>query len=581
MTLDGEGAARIERDLALLYGPEQAAVVRGRFDHLLTEYAQQRAADKPPIEPLSERDAVLITYGNTLLGAGEPPLDTLGHFLSEHVGGAISIVHLLPIFPYSSDDGFSVVDYRAVNPELGDWPNVRALAEQYGLALDLVLNHCSRSHRWFHDFVAGRVTAKEWFIEADPNEPKLALVTRPRSTPLLTPVDVGVEGRRWVWTTFSPDQVDLNFKNPEVLVAFVGILLLYLRMGARMLRLDAVAYVWKTLGTTCTSLPEVHAIVRILRALVDVAEPGTLLLTETNVPTPENLSYLGQGDEAHLVYQFSLPPLLLHALWRGDTTVLRNWLLALPEPPPGTAYLNFTASHDGGGLRPLEGLIETHERDAMLADMRARGGFVSPRRLADGSEAPYELNISYFSALHDHDGEEMRFARFLLTQTLAMSLRGLPALYIHSLLATANDFHGVEQTGNLRAINRRRWDWGELSYLLQQPHAIHTRCLRTLTQRLRVRAQHPAFHPQAAQQVLDLGDKVFGLVRAAQDGEAVLCVFNFTGEPQRVALTALPFIPHPAGDLLETRAVLRTGESLELAPYATAWLVPGPVGEAA
>ncbi|MEJ2654627.1 MAG: sugar phosphorylase [Acidihalobacter sp.] len=575
MKLDSVRAGHVEVDLALLFGEEQASALRVRLDGLLTEHALQRDADKPPLEALSERDAVLITYGNTLSAAGEAPLDTLGHFLKEYVGEAVSIVHLLPIFPYSSDDGFSVVDYRAVNPELGDWSNVRALAEHYGLALDLVLNHCSRSHHWFHDFLAGRPNAKDWFIEADPHEPALGLVTRPRSTPLLTPVDVSGRGRRWIWTTFSPDQVDLNFRNPEVLLAFAEILLMYLRQGARLLRLDAVAYVWKTLGTPCTSLPEVHAVVRILRALMDTAEPGSLLLTETNVPSAENLSYLGQGDEAHLVYQFSLPPLLLHALWRGETSVLQAWLAELPEPPSGTAYLNFTASHDGVGLRPLEGLIDAAERDAMLADMRARGGFVSPRRMADGRESPYELNISYFSALAGDDGEDMQLARFLLTQTLALSLRGLPALYIHSLLSTPNDMRGVEQTGQLRAINRRRWDWGELNHLLGQPETVHSRCLRELTRRLRLRAGQAVFDPQAAQSVLDLGAELLGVLRTAADGRRVLCLFNFTGERQRIGLDALPSGLNDAEDLLGSRAVLRLGAELELEPYAAVWLPAG------
>ena len=572
MKLDSVRARHVEDDLTLLFGEAQAPALRTHLDGLLTDHALLREADKPPIDALDERDAVLIAYGDSLSAAGETPLDTLGRFLTEHVGDAVSIVHLLPIFPYSSDDGFSVVDYRMVNPELGDWSNVRALAEHYGLALDLVLNHCSRSHHWFHDFLAARPNAKDWFIEADPHEPALGLVTRPRSTPLLTPVDVSGRGRRWIWTTFSPDQVDLNFRNPDVLLAFAEILLMYLRQGARMLRLDAVAYVWKTLGTPCTSLPEVHAVVRILRALVDTAEPGTLLLTETNVPSAENLSYLGEGDEAHLVYQFSLPPLLLHALWRGDTSVLQAWLAELPEPPPGTAYLNFTASHDGVGLRPLEGLVDTAERDAMLADMRMRGGFVSPRRMPDGRESPYELNISYFSALAGDDGEDRQLARFLLTQTLALSLRGLPALYIHSLLGTPNDMHGVEQTGQLRAINRRRWDWGELSHLLGQPETVHARCLQELTRRLRMRGTHPAFDPQAAQTVLDLGAELFGVVRTAADGRRVACLFNFTGERRQLALQVLPLEVNETEDLLGTRAALRLGDELELEPYAAVWL---------
>lgn len=572
MRLDSTQISNLEDDLGLLFGARRVSELCARLDGLVAEHDLLRDTEKPPIEALSERDAVLIAYGDTLSAAGEAPLDTLRDFLAEHVGDAVSIVHLLPIFPSSSDDGFSVVDYRTVNPELGDWDNVRALAKNYGLALDLVLNHCSRSHRWFQDFLADHPHARGWFIEADPHEPALGLVTRPRSTPLLTPVDVSGRGRRWIWTTFSPDQVDLNFHTPEVLLAFASILLMYLRQGARLIRLDAVAYVWKSLGTACTSLPQVHAVVRILRMLVDAAEPGTLLLTETNVPSAENLSYLGQGDEAHLVYQFSLPPLLLHALWRGKADVLRAWLAQLPEPPTGTAYLNFTASHDGVGLRPLEGLVEPVERDAMLADMRQCGGFVSPRRLPDGRESPYELNISYLSALANDDGEDRQLARFLLTQTLMLSLRGVPALYIHSLLGTPNDRHGVEQTGRLRAINRRRWDRAELDYLLGRPETVHARCLAELTNRLRVRAGHPAFDPRAQQTLLELPDALLGLVRTAADRRRVVCLFNLTGEPHRVPMAVLPFAVRASQNLLGTLAVRLSGDALELEPYAAAWL---------
>lgn len=572
MTFESNVAARLVDDLAFLYGAETAQAVCRRIEGMLAEYAIERHPELPVIGELSERDALLITYGNTLYGAGEPPLDTLKRFLLEYVGEAISIVHLLPIFPYSSDDGFAVVDYYAVNPELGSWDNVSALADYYGLALDLVLNHCSRSHRWFQDFIAGRASVKEWFIEADPNDPRLALVARPRSTPLLTPVDVSGQERRWIWTTFGPDQVDLNYQNPEVLLAMIAIMLFYIRQGARVLRLDAVAYIWKTLGTSCTSLPQVHAIVRILRRVADAAEPGTLLLTETNVPMAENLSYLGQGDEAHLVYQFPLPPLLLNALWREDAAVLRNWLDALPEPPSGCAFLNFTASHDGIGLRPLEGLIDEAERDAMLDAMRERGGFVTPRRLPDGREAPYELNITYYSALEAGDGEEAQLARFLLSQTVMMSLKGVPAIYIHSLFATSNDLRGVEQTGRVRAINRRRWDWGELKGLLERPDSVAARCLGEMTRRLRVRSGLAPFHPQASQHALELPGALLGIVRESMQGERLLCLFNFTGTSQSVPLSMLPCAPDADADYLGAAGVRRVGESLELAPWGSAWL---------
>ncbi|AOV16553.1 hypothetical protein BJI67_05240 [Acidihalobacter aeolianus] len=532
-----------------------------------------------PRPPLSERDALLITYGNTFSAPGEAPLATLRRFLRDHVGSAISLVHLLPIFPYSSDDGFSVVNYREVNHELGNWDNIVAIGAEYGLALDLVLNHCSRSHLWFQDYIRGEAPGRDYFVEADPDDPRLALVTRPRNSPLLTPVEVRDQGSRWVWTTFSADQVDLNFANPAVLLEFVDILLDYIRHGARIVRLDAVAYLWKKLGTPCINLPETHAVVKCLRLVVDAVAPGTQLLTETNVPQAENLSYFGDGDEAHLIYQFSLAPLLLHALTLGRTSALRTWASAVPAPPPGASYVNFTASHDGVGLRPLEGLVSEADRDALLRRMRERGGYVSMRRLPDGRDSPYELNISYFSALGGDDGEVAQLARFLLAQTVALSLQGVPALYVQSLIATESDLLGVERTGQTRAINRRRWDYGELSGLLAREGSVQARCLSEIVRRLKLRQAHRAFHPEAAQQILDSDDGVFAVLRTPRPVDRgvsmpVLCLFNFTPEVREVDIGAVcdDNGRQSVVDLIGNRRLACPRRMIRLPAYASMWI---------
>ncbi|OBS08810.1 sugar phosphorylase [Acidihalobacter prosperus] len=578
MALSSNVKERATELLGALYGCEGAKETLAGLERLLTEVLGSPSM-KRPRPALSERDALLITYGNTFSAPGEAPLATLLRFLKQHVGDAISLVHLLPIFPYSSDDGFSVVNYREVNAELGGWQDVEQIAEHYGLALDLVLNHCSRSHLWFQDYIRGETPGRDYFVEADPADPRLALVTRPRNSPLMTPVEVRDQGSRWVWTTFSADQVDLNFANPAVLLEFAAILMDYIRRGARVVRLDAVAYLWKTLGTPCINLPETHAVVKCLRLLVDEAAPGTLLLTETNVPQTENLSYFGDGDEAHLIYQFSLAPLLLYALTLGRTAALQAWAVSLPPPPPGGGYVNFTASHDGVGLRPLEGLVSEADRDALLRRMRERGGYVSMRRLPDGRDAPYELNISYYSALAGDDGEAAQLSRFLLAQTVALSMQGVPALYVQSLIATESDLLGVERSGQTRAINRRRWDYGELSALLAREGSVQMRCLSEIVRRLKLRRAHPAFHPEAAQEILETEDGVFAVLRTpppSPGSQAVpmLCLFNFTPETREADVTPLCDEDGRQSlvDVIGNRRIACPRGLMRLPAYAALWL---------
>ncbi|MEJ2061505.1 MAG: sugar phosphorylase [Gammaproteobacteria bacterium] len=568
-----ESRAKALEILNTLYGDAQGGGVLARIE---AETARHRPAlNRQRRHGLTERDTVLITYGNTLTAPGMQPLATLAEFLDSWVGDAVGLVHLLPIFPYSSDDGFSVIDYRQIDPALGDWSDVARVGEHYGLVLDLVLNHCSRSHAWFQGYLRGDAKTRDYFIEADPNDPRLTLVTRPRSSPLLTPVDVHEGGRYWVWTTFSADQVDLNFANPDVLLEMIDLLLFYATQGARIIRLDAVAYLWKELGTACISLEQTHAVVRLLRLVMDTAAPGVQLLTETNVPQSENLSYFGNGDEANLIYQFSLPPLLLHALVCGRTHALTEWASTLPGPPPRATYLNFTASHDGVGLRPLEGLIDDEERDELLRRMRERGGYVSTRSMPDGRDAPYELNISYYSAMDAGDGEDAHMARFLLAQTVALSLRGVPALYIHILLATPNDTAGVERSGHTRAINRRRWDYGELQTLLARPDTPQGIALREMVRRLRIRGRLPQFHPDAAQQILDLEEGLFGLLRTSHEGQPLIALFNFTSETRTVKLPkAVTELAEEWIDALSDQEISLARKGTEVPSYACLWLMP-------
>lgn len=528
-------------------------------------------------------DTILITYPDMINALGELPLRTLNRFLKEHLKEAFSIVHLLPFFPFSGDDGFAVEDYRSVRPGLGTWDDIHQIGTNFSLMMDLILNHVSRYHPWFKDYLDGIAPARNYFIETDPST-DLRNVVRPRSTPLLTHV-ITSRGPRYIWTTFSAEQIDLNYHNPDVLFEFLDLLLYYISHGARIIRLDAIAYLWKKIGTPCIHLPETHEIVKLIRDFLSLTAPGTILLTETNVPQEENLSYFGEGDEAHMVYQFPLPPLLLHALLRENSTILTGWLRSLPEPPPGCTFLNFTASHDGIGLRPAEGILPPDEIAGLVHHCRKRAGRITSRKQPDGSEAPYELNITYFDALGEENtaspaARHRQLQRFVCSQLVSLQLKGIPAIYFNSLVAAPNDLERVKKLGYARAINRTKWQEKELLRRISS-RGIPGRAFHTLVRALRIRRKIPSFHPDGLQRVLNLGEQVLAVERRSPDGrQAVLCLNNLTGKRHVVHLDRNEehsFRRGPWRCPLSERQRGANGRVV-LAPYETVWLVQSGSG---
>ncbi len=570
---------RIRERLGRLYGEEALPGLMDRLALIIGRYGV--GADCPQeaagCAPWDQTDVVLISYGDMVCANNEAPLATLRRFLEQHVGDAISAVHLLPMFPYSSDDGFAVIDYRQVNPALGDWSQVDALAEDYRLMLDLVINHVSSQSRWFRAYTNGMAPERHYFIEVDPKT-DLSAVVRPRTSGLLRSVQTPY-GERQVWATFGQDQIDVDFSNPDVLFEYLDIVLFYVYHGAQIIRLDAVAYLWKQLGTPCIHLPQTHEVVKLLRDLLALVAPTVLLVTETNVPHAENISYFGSGDEAHLVYQFSLPPLLLHAIHTGNGRHLTEWAASLAPPPTGCTYFNFTASHDGIGVLPLEGLLPRSQLDALVTAMEARGGLVSRRSGPDGSATPYELNITYFDAVGVPGDQEASILRFLCAQTIAISLQGVPGLYFNSLLGASNNVRGAEQSGRARTINRQKWALPELETLVGE-NSTHQarRLLPEYLRRLRIRARQSAFHPDGPQQVLELPAGLFGVRRDAPDNsQSLWMIANLTGAPVQLGFGRLVRRPreHRWTELIG--GWRQSGEQLpsrfELEPYQVAWLV--------
>ena len=563
----------IASHLAFLYGAAQAESLTARLDRLAAQFRRQRPVVPPP-PPLSHQDVVLITYPDQFRSPAEQPLETLRRFLQEYATPYISAVHILPFYPYSSDDGFSVIDYRQVNPAFGRWDHIHSIAAEMRLMVDAVINHISAQSPWFQAFLRGDPRYRHYFIVVDP-QADLSHVVRPRDLPLLTPFQVGGQTLH-LWTTFSADQIDLNYANPQVLLEILDLLLFYVRHGASIIRLDAIAFLWKEIGTPCIHLPQTHRIIQLMRALLADLAPHVYLITETNVPHRENLSYFGDGaNEAHLVYQFALPPLVLDALVRGQATTLSRWAASLELPSSQVTFFNFTASHDGIGLRPAEGLLSQDAIQALVERTKAHGGGVSYRGLPDGGRRPYELNINYFDALNppaEVQAQPARaVARFLASQAIMLSMQGLPAIYVHSLLGSRNDRQAVERTGVLRAINRQKLPYEPLQAELRHPTSLRHRVYHGYRKLLEARRRHPAFDPYGPQQVLPTPPGVFALLRRAPQGEGrALALVEVAGQEQHFALA--PPDP-PAAEPYDWLA----GQALDLgriflAPYQVRWI---------
>lgn len=498
--------------------------------------AEKWASDKPHYPPLSERTAYLITYGDAISAPGLTPLQALHRFSRRYLDNLISDIHLLPMYPYSSDDGFSVIDYYQVDPALGSWSDVQSLSGDFSLMFDCVINHISQHSDWFTQYLQGNPDYQNYFIEADAYA-NYQHVVRPRTSPLMTPFRRHNGQPVEVWTTFSDDQIDLNFREPKVLIESINLLLSYAAHGATSIRLDAIGFIWKEDGTSCIHLPQVHQIIRLWRLLLDAVFPGCRIITETNVPHQENISYFGKGDEAQMVYQFPLPPLTLHAFLRGNARWLRQWSASLDkEPlPAGTTFFNFLASHDGIGLRPTEALLEDSERDFLVSETLRKQGRVSWKNNSDGSTSPYELNINYLSALSEADDSvQTKVAKTTAAHAILLALKGVPAIYYHSLLGSENDLAGAEQSGINRRINRQKLTLPELEQELTNPDTLRSTLFHALEKLLQIRREHPAFSPDAEQTTLPLADALFGVERYdPRCGEKVTCVVNVSAERQR------------------------------------------------
>lgn len=528
---------QIQAQLRVLYGAAVAEPIEVALRAIMA--AAREKMGQPRAGELSERDALLITYADQVGEPGQIPLATLADFTKAHLRGVVSGVHLLPFYPWSSDDGFSVKDFFAVDEAFGTWADIERFRPEFDLMFDAVFNHMSAQGEWFQKFLADEPEFRDFFVTVAGN-PDLSQVVRPRALPLLTDFQTG-RGLEQVWTTFSADQVDLNFKNPQVLLACIRALLFYVERGAKFIRLDAIAYLWKEIGTNCIHLPQTHRVIQLWRAVLDEVAPGVRLITETNVPHADNISYFGNGtNEAQLVYNFALPPLVLHSIATGNAEKLTRWAASLRLPSDRTTFFNFLASHDGIGMNPARGILSQAEIDTLVARVQEHGGLVSYKHNSDGSKSPYELNITYFDALSNPAANEplpTQVNRFLVAHAIMFALVGVPGIYFHSLFGSRNDRVGADASGIPRRINRQKLSRAELEADLADAISLRALVFGGLAHLLEQRRTSRAFAPGAKQRLLELDARVFAVIRESVGGaERMLCLHNVSDET--VVLTA-------------------------------------------
>lgn len=513
-----------------------------------------------------EKDVVLITYADQFSAAGENALPVFTRFYNKWLSHSFSHVHLLPFYPWSSDDGFSVIDYHEVAPETGTWSDIAELKQSASLMFDYVCNHMSAKSQWFANYLQQTPGYEDFFISVDPKT-DLSAVTRPRALPLLTPFTLHDGSVRHLWTTFSEDQIDLNFASPDVLIAMVDVLLHYLMEGANYIRLDAVGFMWKIPGTHCIHLEQTHQLIQLFRAITEAVAPGTVIITETNVPHKDNISYFGNGEnEAQMVYQFSLPPLVLHAIHRQDVRTLSQWASSLELPSTKTTWFNFLASHDGIGLNPLRGILPESDILSLVEKLQQEGALVNWKNNPDGTRSPYEINVTYLDALSPKNAaDNERIARFILAHAVLLSFPGVPAIYIQSVLGSRNDYEGVERLGYNRAINRKKYIAGEIDSELSNTTGIRHKIFKQLSELIAIRRAEQVFHPDSHALFETSGKHILKIIRVAKNGERITTLFNFSQYIQTVNSEGI------SGTELIAKENI-SGTTLTLNPWQVMWI---------
>jgi len=584
---------RVLPKLSFLYDEKTAKEYLPEIERICRVYYAYKSARMiesekqfDPKERFTEQDVVLITYSDLISEEGVSPLTTLSKFCGIYLKQTINTIHILPFFPYSSDKGFSVLDFETVDPMLGNWGDIEDLGTRYKLMFDAVINHVSSQSRWFRKFLDGVPRYQDFFISYDSHEEltpqERSLLFRPRSTDILTKF-LALDGDKHVWSTFSRDQIDLNYRNPEVLMEVIDILLFYVRKGADIIRLDAATYFWVAPGTPCANLEQTHTIVKIFHDILNFVAQHVAIITETNVPHKENISYFGNSnDEAHMVYNFALPPLVLHTFYTGDTTRLSDWATNLEHVSELTTYFNFLDSHDGVGVAAVKDILPDEEINFLIQKAREHGAHISYKTDKEGEEVPYELNTTWFSALNKEDDTvdvDIQINKFIASRAIALVLQGVPGIYLHGFFGTKNDLNLMINADAKRNINRTIVNYTTLVDALDNPDTLIAKIIDSMKDIISIRTMQKAFHPNGAQSIFKIKPEIFTLLRTSpQKDQQILSLINVTADQCHLSIPmeTINIFNKEWYSLIDQKKHTFTAGviSLTLEPYDVVWLEP-------
>ena len=519
---------------------------------------------------ISEKTSLVISYGDNIYSSQSSSMKIFQKFFQKNLEKLFDTIHFLPFYPSSSDSGFAVKDHYQIDKKIGNWSDLKKISKSKKIMADVVINHASARGLWFKNFLKRKKPGKDYFLTVN-SKFNTSKVVRPRDHKLLKKIKI-FEKNDYLWRTFSPDQIDLNFKNPSVLLRFIKIIIHLINNGVTIFRLDAIAYLWKQNGTKCINLSQTHEIIKLLRVVTSLLNVQTLIITETNLPEKENLSYFGKNNEANWVYNFSLPPLLIHAFLFENSSYLNQWSRKLPSTKHGNCYLNFIASHDGIGIRPTEGILNEKTLGSFLKRLKKNGSKFSYRKVQNKSKKVYEANITVFDALRksDFDPKGLFFLeRYVSAHAIMVSFEGIPAVYFNSLFGKSNDEAKYIITGNNRDVNRYKWNFNNITTKLRDKKSKQSIFYRNIGALLEIKRKQKAFHPNASRININLGPKIFCFKRISKDKkQSIICMTNLSSKIQTPNFKKTGSYR----DLLNSNLKFREGNSLILKPFQTVWL---------
>ena len=519
---------------------------------------------------ISEKTSLVISYGDNIYSSQSSSMKIFQKFFQKNLEKLFDTIHFLPFYPSSSDSGFAVKDHYQIDKKIGNWSDLKKISKSKKIMADVVINHASARGLWFKNFLKRKKPGKDYFLTVN-SKFNTSKVVRPRDHKLLKKIKI-FEKNDYLWRTFSPDQIDLNFKNPSVLLRFIKIIIYLINNGVTIFRLDAIAYLWKQNGTKCINLSQTHEIIKLLRVVTSLLNVQTLIITETNLPEKENLSYFGKNNEANWVYNFSLPPLLIHAFLFENSLYLNQWSRKLPSTKHGNCYLNFIASHDGIGIRPTEGILNEKTLSSFLKRLKKNGSKFSYRKVQNKSKKVYEANITVFDALRksDFDPKGLFFLeRYVSAHAIMISFEGIPAVYFNSLFGKSNDEAKYIITGNNRDVNRYKWNFNNITTKLRDKKSKQSIFYRNIGALLEIKRKQKAFHPNASRFNINLGSKIFCFKRISKDKkQSIICMTNLSSKIQTPNFKKIGNYR----DLLNSNLKFREGNSLILKPFQTVWL---------